>query len=211
MNICKKSVGFLERGISPVGRLLFMQENANKKRMRKDIHKSSQIRTHDPNVWMDQDTSCLRLYGHCEWPHGSQTHKLRKNTLAWKASICYKCLHNIVMLDHVIGGSNSDELCTEALTAYANCAVKVPQSLMKRAWQLRNSLQEHFSPLKVSVEQETLIPLISNGPMFKSQPGYGPSWFTFLAVFVSSFKLMPTQYLHVRHSLSSHHFQFAVV
>jgi hypothetical protein len=30
-----------------------------------DIHASSGIRTHDPSVWAGEDSSCLRLSGHC--------------------------------------------------------------------------------------------------------------------------------------------------
>jgi hypothetical protein len=31
-----------------------------------DIHATSDIRTHDPNVRAGEDSSCLRLRGHCD-------------------------------------------------------------------------------------------------------------------------------------------------
>jgi hypothetical protein len=34
---------------------------------RTDIHASSGIRTHDPSVREDEDISCLRPHGHCDW------------------------------------------------------------------------------------------------------------------------------------------------
>jgi hypothetical protein len=39
----------------------------HRKNAHTDIHTSSGIRTHNPSVRANEDSSCLRLRGHCDW------------------------------------------------------------------------------------------------------------------------------------------------
>jgi hypothetical protein len=66
--------GLLRRGISPVARPLPTQDNINTEESRTDIHASSEVRTHDPSVWANEDISCLR-------PSGLRSRKPRLTTV----------------------------------------------------------------------------------------------------------------------------------
>jgi hypothetical protein len=44
----------------------FTQNSTNTEYTHTDIHASSGIRTHDPNVWAGEDSPCLRSCGHCD-------------------------------------------------------------------------------------------------------------------------------------------------
>jgi hypothetical protein len=57
MDHYRQSVGLLGRVIRPVARPLPTQDNTKKEEMRTDICASSGIRTHDPSVWVDEDSS----------------------------------------------------------------------------------------------------------------------------------------------------------
>jgi hypothetical protein len=61
-----QSVGLLGLVISPSqGRYLRTEQHKHTITGATDIHASSGIRTHDPNVRAIDDSSCLRLRGHC--------------------------------------------------------------------------------------------------------------------------------------------------
>jgi hypothetical protein len=60
----RQLVRLLGRVISPVARALSTQDNTNAEETWTDIHASSEIRTHDPSVWVWEDISCLRPRGH---------------------------------------------------------------------------------------------------------------------------------------------------
>jgi hypothetical protein len=63
-----QSVRLLGRGINP-SQGLYLHTEQHKQRIdahNTDIHALSGIRTRDPNVRVSEDSSCLRLRGHCD-------------------------------------------------------------------------------------------------------------------------------------------------
>jgi hypothetical protein len=76
------AVGHLGRVISPSqGRYLNKgQHKQNKHINTPNIHALSGIRTHDPSVQANEDSSCLRPRGYCDRPADVfRTNKLREN------------------------------------------------------------------------------------------------------------------------------------
>jgi hypothetical protein len=62
-----QTVGLLGRVISPSqGRYLHTGQHKHGINAQADIYALSGIRTHDPNVRAGEDSSCLRLRGHCD-------------------------------------------------------------------------------------------------------------------------------------------------
>jgi hypothetical protein len=62
-----QSVGFLRRRISPSqGRYLHTEQHKHRINAYTNIHTLSGIRTHDPSVRANEDSSCLRPRGHCD-------------------------------------------------------------------------------------------------------------------------------------------------
>jgi hypothetical protein len=62
-----QSVWLLGRGISPAqGHYLQTRQHKHRINAHTDIHVSSGIRTHDPSVWAEDNSSCLRPRGHCD-------------------------------------------------------------------------------------------------------------------------------------------------
>jgi hypothetical protein len=64
----RQSVGLLGRGFSP-SQSRYVHTNTEKTQT--NIHTLIGIRTHDPSVRESEDSSCLRLRGHCERPSSS--------------------------------------------------------------------------------------------------------------------------------------------
>jgi hypothetical protein len=52
-------------GDQPVARPLHAQTEQHKQNKHKHNHSSSGIRTHDPSIWADEESSCLRTHNHC--------------------------------------------------------------------------------------------------------------------------------------------------
>jgi peptide methionine sulfoxide reductase MsrA len=56
----------LDRGSAHRKASTYTQNNTNTERTHTDIHDLSEIQTHDPSVRASEDSSCLRLRGHCD-------------------------------------------------------------------------------------------------------------------------------------------------
>jgi hypothetical protein len=61
-----QSVGLLGRGISSSQGLYLHTEHKHRINTNTNIHASSGIRTHDPSVWVGEDSSCLRPRDHSD-------------------------------------------------------------------------------------------------------------------------------------------------
>jgi hypothetical protein len=66
-NLFTQTVGLLGRVISPLqGRYLHTGQHKHRIKAHTDIHALSGIRTHDPSVRANEDSSCLRPCGPCD-------------------------------------------------------------------------------------------------------------------------------------------------
>jgi hypothetical protein len=62
-----QTVGLLGRALSPSqGRYLHTGQHKHRINAQTDIHALSGIRTHDPSFRASEDSSCLRMRGHCD-------------------------------------------------------------------------------------------------------------------------------------------------
>jgi hypothetical protein len=63
MNLFRHLVGLLGQGISPTQSLYVHRK------MWTHIHAPRGIRTHDPSVGAVEDSTCIRLHSHWDWPN----------------------------------------------------------------------------------------------------------------------------------------------
>jgi hypothetical protein len=46
----------------------YIQNKTKREQTHRDIHASSGVRTHDPSIWADENSSCFSPHGHCDRP-----------------------------------------------------------------------------------------------------------------------------------------------